>query len=294
MEREVGTDSLTLLGGWQAPGPDDEAPPIFHVQAARLEREISAKNFLIWYAFQYDLRIHLMREISVASADMLMEQPIEGEPFLERTAAVIEGDRVFLLTGIAHASRYPEVEEMFGAMIASFRILTPSPRRTIERWEDCALLGDAVRFRHPASFRPTLVDGSDDQRAIVGLHGLDVEGAISGIIHVEAARGAPLALDDEHARILAAIRPSGITPSGDPSEVPLEAEGGSIRPLGMRRYPALIEGNELEHEIWIALMCSDSLVVRVWMTTPDKKSSFLHWATNRRALEILLGSLAAA
>ncbi len=290
MEREVSAEALTPLAGWQAPEPEDEAPSIFAVQAAQLEREISAKSFLIQYALTQDLRVHHLRELSPAFADMVMERRIEGAPFLERVAALIEGDRAFVLSGLAYGARYPTHEQTFGAMVASFRVLARSASRTIEPWEELRLL-DAIRLRHPAAFRPQLADGSDDAQATATLSGYDAYGAIGGMIHVGASRGAPLAVPDEHARVLRAIAPMGIAPSGEPTELPMEVEAPGLVGLGCRRYPALVEGNELEHEIWIALARTSDLVLRVCMTTPDQPSSFLHWAQNRRAFEIVLGTL---
>lgn len=291
MDRRVGTDTLTPLAGWQGPGSEDDSPPIFHVQAIRLEREVSAKNFLLLVAFRQGMRGHFIRELSPVFADSLVDQSIEGVPFFARVAVAIDGDRAFVLMGIARADRYESLARMFGAMVASFRVLTPSGQRTVERWPDYALLDGAVRFQHPAAFRPALLEGSDDQRAIVSLFGFDPSDVIGGIIHVEAMRGAPLELEAEYARLLGACRKSGVMASGDPEEIGLEIEAGPLRALGSRRYPAIIEGNENEHEIWMTLLASDDLVVRIWMTTPNKQSSFEHWATNRRALEIVLGTL---
>jgi hypothetical protein len=291
MNRPVGYDVLTPLAGWQAPGSDDDAPPLFHVQAVKLPREISAKNLLIQSALALGMDGHFMREVSVRLADALAQSSVEGANVLERMVISIDGDRAFVLMGIATADRYLEVQEVFGAMVASFQVLTRSSKPSIERWQRYSLLGEAVGFEHPESWRPALLDGSDDQRAVVSLFGFDPDDVIGGIMHVEAVRGRPLAVADEYERVLGACRLSNIVPNGDPTDVPLEVSGERFRALGMRTYPSMIEGNDLDQEIWIVLLEARDLVVRVWMTTPAKGADFAHWATNRRAFEILMGTL---
>lgn len=291
MDREVGLDVLTPLAAFQGPGAEDDPPPIFHVQAMTLDREITAKNLLLAHAIGADMMLHVLRELSPVFADALFQQDIDGAHVMLRQALAIDGDRAFMLSGIVVPERYAELSETFGAMVASFRVARPSHKRTIERWREYVLEPGEVRFEHPASFRPLLVDGSDAQRALVSLYGFDSEDNIGGILHVESQRGRELPIDAEYERLLEVCRGMNVRPNGDPEEIALEVEAGRYRALGMRRYPAQIPGNDLDQDIMIALLAADDLVVRMWMTTPAKRGSFLHWAQNRRAFEIVLGTL---
>jgi hypothetical protein len=107
--------------------------------------------------------------------------------------------------------------------------------------------------------------------------------------HLEASR--KCALEEEYERVLAHCARSGLVPNAAPKEIGVEAEGERIRPLGTRMYPAMIEGNEVDQELWITLLAANDIVLRVWLMTPAKEADFEHWATSRRAYEIVLGTL---
>jgi hypothetical protein len=121
MDRPVNADAMTMLGGWQAPGRDEDLPPMFHVQAITLEREITANFMLLFAALGHE---RPSSRVSPAFADAL-EQPIDGAALLVRGRAH-RRRRAFVAMGVTRRIA-TGLEQTFGAMIASFRVLADKP-----------------------------------------------------------------------------------------------------------------------------------------------------------------------
>jgi hypothetical protein len=291
MERAANADQLTPVAALQAPDGTGVAPIIFHVQVVTLPRELRASSFIASYGLQRKLELLVMREMSPVFADALLRQPIDGEPFLLRMAVRFDGDRAFVVSGVAHERDYDAQEVSFGVMVASLGLLTPSPRRTIEDRRRAVLL-DRVAFDYPASWAKTLAPDGSDTHAAYDLLTADPAGAFTGWIRVELDMEPPaITLEGDFAIVRAHAELSNVTLEDEFTEVGITPGPGAIVPLGMRIYRGTLPDNDIPQEIWATILDVGGARLRVWMLTAARGGSFDHWAVNERGYRILLETL---
>lgn len=290
MRERVGTRRLIPLAAFEGP-QTGVAPVIFHVQSARLQREITAAHWIEQYSRQSSLERVALRELSSAFADSLVRQVIEGEPFLVRLAARIDGDRIFVLMGLAHTDDYEPWARIFGVMVASFDVLTPSSRSTIEARRTTSVL-DVVEFDYPESWKTTPVPGSDTTRAAISLFGHDPANNPIGRIRVEVDRRPGVEDPEEDLQhVLQHWRGRGIVLEEGWTELRVDRDGGPVTPRLARTYKGRFKNSPVVHELWILLMDAGDSRVRASLETIARQEDFQPWALSQRAFRIVLTTL---
>ena len=206
-------------------------------------------------------------------------------------ARFLDGDRAYLLSGIAHERDYPDYELSFGLMVASFEPLSPTGRPSIERWHDASLL-DRVRFVHPDGFKRRALSGATETHAGLDLLTQDTNENFTGLIRLELDLNPPqVTLEGELAIVKAHYEQMDVAFEEGEQEITFEVDGDLLAPRTLRIYRGRLPNNELAQEVRAAIYEVEGGSLRVSMLGPARDGSFDHWAVNDRAFRILLSTL---
>ncbi|MEC7524410.1 MAG: hypothetical protein VYE22_31300 [Myxococcota bacterium] len=287
-DRAVSAERLTPLSGWDDPA-QRIGPMMFHVQAIGLPRELSAEHLLMLHALEARAELIAIRAPSATLSNGLMRLMIEGAPFLLRVAVFMDGDRAFFVTGMAPAEEYPDYADTFAAMMSTFRVTRPSPRRTVEPHVRRTLL-DAIAFEAPASFKALDAPGATETHRAMDLFHRDPRGAFTGVIRVELDLGvaAPSA-DDDLAAVRRELERRGLEIEAVKSREMDEGEGALVG-RGFHVLHAK-DAQGIPHEIPVSLLAVHGRPLRIWSLSRGRRFDFPSWAIHDRAFRVINDTL---
>jgi len=290
--KDLNPNTLKPLGIFKGPA-EGGANPFIQIQAVQLLREITAANWLRHYAVATERKIIAMKPVSNNFSDSIMEFQIQAYPFTARATASIDGNRLFFLLNLALSSTYPKYKEIFGVPVASFNLQKLSGKPSIEKPLSYNLK-NIVRFAYPGSWqcRP-LTEKRPKGKEAVDLFSYDPEGNLCGRIRVKTVEKAISKNTETQIQDTMAEYRDGNIIAGKLLES-IEVEIGAERfdSAVVKAYRAQIEGNEIEQELWIAVIEEPKYSIIVSLLTLFREQAFYIWAINHRAYYMILETLA--
>lgn len=282
----VALKPLGLFRGPQMAG----ANPYVLVQAIRLEKEITAADWLTHVSHSTGWELAEVSPAGVAFCDSLVEMVVEGREMWGRAAARIDGDRAFLLLAVGPSEVFEELAPVYGTAVSSFLVLQPARRQTVEE-RASHRVGDEVGFSFPASWEVRETKSPELRKSAIDLYSF-IGMELHGLVRVKVARssaGATLEGELDHAHeeladanvIVGGLRAQSRPGLGNPR----------FREAVLRVHDARIEGNPAPMEVWICGIDAKPHVVTVTLLVPARDSEFVSWAIGRRAFEIALETI---
>ncbi len=275
-------------------GPkDDNGNPMLQVWCQGLIREISAADWLKEYLANSKAAILALESRSPYLADALALRK-EGPASLKvRISAHLAGNRLFLIEGIIPDDLYPKYADAFGVAVSSFKPTVLSDNPHVELWQTHHL-DNAVVFNAPYSWlerRPKGPPGLD----LVDLFNLNAKAEPVAVLKVMSVRRAltkgkkgidlPALLTSEFTK--AGLRIIELA-SEEKFPAPKPFGNGSLR-ICKADLPAAKEQRLMN--LLVASVDTPTHHVLVGLQTCAPSQGFYEYAVNRRAFDIVLGTL---
>lgn len=282
--------NLKPLGIFRGP-EEGGANPTIQIQAVQLKKEITAANWLRHYAIITDRKIPAVKPVSDNFADSLMEFLIAERKFTGRATASIDGDRLFFLLNLTLDSTYDKYKELFGVSVVSFNLQQRSLKQSIEN-HILYNLHDIIQFRYPESWKYRLPEDMPFGKKGIDLFNFDPDGNICGKIRVKTVeKGVSKGVDTQFKDTLDEYREAGVSKGKLLETINVEIGDDRFDSAIINVYKGDIEGNEMGQEMWIAVIEEPKYYIVVSLLTPFREQLFYVWAINRKAYDIVLGTL---
>ncbi len=262
------------------------------LHAVKLVREIRASHWLRHYAAVTERKIVELKELSERFADSLLEFEIKGHTFSGRAAALIDGDRVFLLLCFAEQSAYPHLAEVFGLAVSSFKLKNPSSRPSIEPRAKYDLAG-IVKFAYPASWTTRAPEQAPVGKQAVDLYHFDDDQVFQGLIRVKTVSRQAIAKTDELIEhTIEEFSESNLVLHDMLHTGPIPSENDHFSNGRVFIFNAHVQDNEENRqELWITIFEDANHYFVLSLLTPSRRDTFYVWAFNKRAYDIILGNI---
>ncbi|MBF0235747.1 MAG: hypothetical protein HQK65_22330 [Desulfamplus sp.] len=282
--------TLKPLGIFKGP-EENNSTPVIQIQAVQLVKEITAANWLRHYSIMLKRNIISIKPISNTFADCLMEFTIEGQRFTGRATASIDGDRLFFLLNLVQEEAYPKFADLFGVSVVSFNLQQNASKPTIEKHIPFNL-NNITQFNYPESWKYTLLTEAPEGKSGVDFFNFDPDGNICGKIRVKSVeKSVSSVVDDQFNDTFEEYKASNVVTDQLLEGINVEMQSSRFDYAVVNAYRGHIEGNEINQEIWIAVIDDPKYFIIVTLLTPFREQMFYWWAVNRRAFDIVLGSL---
>lgn len=259
--------------------------------AIRLTRELTAAHWLRNYAFQAEREVETLTELSPLFADALMTFELEKVPHTQRCIAKIDGDKLFFVQTFVPSEDYSDEAERLGLVVASFDLQYASGVSYIEP-RAFAHIGGRMRIHHPSSWRPRPIEGLPEGKAALDLYQVDDAGTLTGLMRIKLAekRIAP-SMSVMLQGAFEELADAGILPQEELTNQRIENEVELYKSGQLIVYSAELREGNVPQEIWIYIFETASQFNALWLITPARQSNFYAWAVNKRALELVIGSI---
>jgi hypothetical protein len=262
---------LTRLGGIT-----DAEQATVSIQATSLKQEISAGDWLKYYALTLGKQILTFQPISTDLAQSQLQFEHSSDVLIEQAHAVIHGRWLVLISCLAAKAAYRHLVSTFNQIIMSFRLLNPPLELTIEprttyrlkpyqflcptRWQYQAITENTRVLSHPLGLVKITVLGQISTQAEWLEQQLDdfPHLTLQNLLHHAPLSNPNPRLPHGHLTIYQGIQ------LGEPKE------------LWLSRFQDRV------HRITVALL------------TPARTCAFYSWAVNKRTYGIILASLQSA
>ncbi len=268
-----------------------EAPSKFDMQALELEHQITARNWFFGYILSNGYTLQGMSIISDDRVEALYVTVENAIPYVVRTAAIINGPRMVLVSYYTPEDIWPKERAMQEAVIDSFQFVSPEKVK-IEVSKTYAFI-DMLRFDYPASWRllaPNIysVDGMD-ARLLNTRDGKKLIGEINmRIVSTELETSLP----QEVSYLKENIKNMGLE-VGDLLETPTRFKyKPQVTFARIEVYNAKGTSTKIQdHEYWLAVMAEDRYYYIITMITPSRTADFYNWAQNTEAFQMIVESI---
>lgn len=269
--------NLTPLAIWVAK-PNKSISPSIQVQVAKLTQEISAHHWLRYYATVSEQQILTLQTESVSFADSLVKFQHAEQVVIKRTTAVIHGQWLVFVSGLARESDYPALAETFGLAVTSFTLLKPAEPARIEPWTHYQL-AERLQFDCPASWQTRFATDKEIELYQDENHSLLKVALESQQRFDKPAEVLEKALDNfTQIRIQELLHSAPLPNSSLP---------------GKNHHLLIYQGTlkDKPSELWISFYEDNQYYTVISLLTVSRDTDFYQWAVNKRAYGILLQSL---
>jgi hypothetical protein len=243
------------------------------IQATLLDQEISAGDWLKYYALALGKQILTCQPTSTELAQGLLQFEHSSDVLIERSHAVIHGPWLVLISGLATEAVYPHLASTFNQIIMSFRLLNPPVKPTIEPRTTYRL--QPYQFRCPSRWQSQAVaENTCILSRPLGLVKITVLSQVK-----TQAEWLEQQLDDFPYLTLQNLL----------HHAPLSSPNSQF-PHG---HLVIYQGIQQEEpkELWLSRIPDRIHGVTVALLTPTRMLDFYSWAVNKRTYGIILASL---
>lgn len=268
-----------------------EASSRFEIQALELDHEITARNWFLSHILSNGYTLQGLKEVNNRRVEALYVLVEKSIPYVVRTAAIINGPRMVLISYYCPEGEWKKERAMQERVINSFTFGTPeNTRLEIER--TYAFL-DLLRFDYPASWRLIAPNISSIEGMNAKLLNTNDSNMLLGEINIRVvSTESETSLPQEVGYLKEDIRKIGLE-VGDLIETPSKY---NFKPhVGFARvevYQAKADSKRIQdHEYWLAIMSEDRFYYIVSMVTPSRDADFYNWARNTEAFQIVIESM---
>ncbi|NJO14961.1 MAG: hypothetical protein HC877_04205 [Thioploca sp.] len=243
------------------------------IQATSLDREISAGDWLKYYALTLGKQILTFQPTSTDLAQGLLQFEYSSDVWIERAHTVIHGQWLVLISGLAAKAVYHHLASTFKQIITSFRLLNPPVEPTIEPRTTYRL--KPYQFRCPTRWQYQVVAKNTGVLSHpLGLVKITVLSQIN-----TQAEWLEQQLDDFPQLTLQNLL----------HHAPLSSPNSQLPHGHLMIYQGIQSGEP--KELWLSRFKDRVHWVTVALLTPTRTLAFHSWAINKRTYGIILASL---
>lgn len=273
----------------------------FRVRAVRLDHQITSRQWFTNYAIKNALTLAGMRKISRDRVEVSYASMINGQSYMIRAAAVINGQRMIIGEFITPDSYYSREKDVMVRVIDSFQLLNkvdqpsvatktygfvdiaefqyPSnwtlkapPVRSLNRMKAAVINVPESRLQTQRNFETEFLHGRIDIKL--------VSKAIASNIQAEV-----ILMRDQ-------LENLGFDVGSLIESVENVEFDKSIKQAKVQVYDVSDEQERFhDYELWVAVMNTENYYVTVSLLTPARDVDFYPWAINTEAFKYLISTL---
>jgi len=270
--------------------------PVIEVNFTIIGEEVGLADWFDLYVQMGELR--LLRPKRAAAAETVApllryraRQPVGERECIGEYGLIRDGNRIFLVIGTAAEDDFRKIAGVFDRSIQSFRLLNPASSKYAEPVSSVNGRDGQRLFSYPSRWELVTLDGLSPGKRGADLRFVE-EGDVLGYIRAKQLQRS--AYPD-------------ITPEGAFREARLEVEDSGFQPSrdGWQLVPAPFSTSfgvselkfargtfaGVKDEVWIQVVTGDEALHVFTLLTPSRSENVRQWMINRRAFEIVIGSL---
>lgn len=176
---------LTNIARYFGPAIGDVRPYLW-IEAVRLKREVTARDFMHGYFANRGLSSETERINSEKDAEALFVEVENQGSYAVHGRFIIHGDTLVLVKMAVPVLSYKDLKNLSGYVVTSFD-LKNSISRKIEQRKTFKLL-NVLSFEHLGSWTPAHVERKSTLKTGMELHNLHKDGGLNGVIYIKAYR----------------------------------------------------------------------------------------------------------
>lgn len=268
----------------------------FQIQALRLEYDITAEQWLLQYVLSNGFTLEGLKIYNKDKVGSLHVEVKEGETFITRSIAQINGKRMILAQYIIPADSWESESSIVAQSLETFKLLSPESA-IIEKLNDHMFL-DISKFAYPESWKiqTKAIRSVDRMEALVNnVRSLGESNGqvLDGQISVNMTSSFIMKdLEEELNLVKTEFRKKGLV-IGDLVESLEDMEFSKQVEFGfVDIYDANDTQNKsLKYEVWIGVVALKNYYGLVSMLTPSRNADFFIWSRNSSAFNTVLRTL---
>ncbi len=297
---------LTNIARYFGPAIGDMRPFVW-LEALRLKREITAKDYMYGYFANRGLSPETVRVYSEKQAEALFVEVQDNQSsFAVRARFIIHGDTLVLLRMGVPVLSYKKAKELIGYSLASFSLKQPI-NRIIEEKKTFKLL-NVLSFNHLTSWKTAQVEKNSTLKTGMELQNFHKAGGLNGVIYIRAYRKSSQINEDKlWPEITQLLSDRGFSILGEkpdaqlPSPENIEQYDDFSQKSYEITFKALLKKTDFDIErdekdlirqtMHVTRIDNGNYIVYAILVTPDSNKYYMTWAHNMFAYDLLLDTL---
>lgn len=265
----------------------------FQIQALRLEYEITAEQWMLQHVLENGLTLEGLETYNEDKVGSLHVYLDEGETFVVRSIAQINGKRMIFVQYIVPASQWNKEAPIIQKSLETFKLVNPD-NSMIEDM-DAHLILDLAKFMYPASWVLDTQPVRNIERIHVAINNYNKRQKkfLDGQIRADLV-SAHIAddLEEQLDIIKQDFRRRGLVVGElmytiEDYEFTEDVQFGFVDV-----YEATdTSNNSIGYEVWVGVLALNGYYGFVSLMSPSRDSEFFTWARNVSAFEIVARSL---
>ena len=285
--------SSSLMGDialFYSPPRIDAERSKFQLQALKLEFETTAEQWLLKYILQNGFTLEGLEYFSEDKVGSLHVYVNEGQTYVVRSIAQINGKRMMLAQYIVPSNYWMKEAPIIDKSMKTFEILNPE-KAVIENLVVFPFL-DLAQFSYPESWEPrsTPVRSIDRIQATINNIRKGMSKTLDGQVQVDMVSAFIVDdLEKEMDHLKENLREKGLIigeliESRDDLKFHEQVEFG---------FTDVFEGNNtqnnvLKYEVWVSVLALKNYYFFVTLITPDREEEFFTWSRNLSTYKTVL------
>lgn len=264
----------------------------FELKALKLEFEITAEQWLLKHVLSNGYTLEGLEYFNKDKVGALYIYVEEGETFVVRSVAQINGKRMILARYVVPAQYWMQEAPLIARSLHSYELLNPE-RLQIENMQDYLFL-DIAQFQYPESWNFVAPPVRMIDRMEVDLNNIrkGSKGILDGQIKVEMVSSFIVEdLEQELDDLKTRLRKKGLLvgeliESRENIEFADDVEFGFVDVF----EGTDTENNVLNYEIWNGVFALDNYFIFTTLVTPHRDHEFFTWSRNVTTYQNVLRS----
>jgi hypothetical protein len=265
----------------------------FQIQALRLEYELTAEQWLLQHILGNGYTLEGLKFYNKDKVGSLYIYLKDGETFVVRSIAQINGKRMILAQYIVPAAQWNKEAAIIAQSLETFELLNPDDAQ-IETLHDHLVL-DIAQFSYPASWKLDTppVKTVDRLSSTISNYNKRQKTILDGRIHLDLISAYVFDdLTEEFNKIKLDFRNKGLV-IGDLIRTDEDYDFQNNIEFGfIDIYEATDTQNKsMGYEVWIGVATIDNYYSFITLMTPARDDDFFTWSRNVSAFNTVLQSL---
>lgn len=287
-EAESGLSNYTLsnrllgeIAEFYSPPRIDAPRSRFSIRAVNLEYELEAEQWFLQYVLSNGFTLEGIRVYNKRKVEALHVYLKEGETYVVRTVAQINGKRMILAQFTSPAWYWQDEKVISYEVMQSFKMLSPEIKM-IENMKTHQFL-DLVEFMYPDSWKLTTSPIKDTDRMTALLENIRPEtNILDGQIFVDVVSSYIIEdLENEINMVKRKLNKQGLLvgtlmETRDDVSFHKDVEFGFAEVYEARDT----ENDSLLYELWMSAMATPEHFYFMYLVTPHRDADFFIWARN--------------
>lgn len=265
----------------------------FEILALKLDYEITAEQWFLQYILSNGYTLEGLKYYNKDKVGALHVFLNDGETYVARSIAQINGKRMILANYIIPAAEWGKEAAITGQSMDTFELMNPDDSM-IETMNEHMFL-DIAKFQYPASWKIQTSPIRTIERIGAKINNFH-EGEtniLDGQIEINLASTYVVTnLEEEHNNLKVELRRRGILINDLVETIEDFDFGGSIDFGFIDVYQANDTNNKsMQYEVWIGTLAVQSYYGFITLLTPARDSEFFTWSRNVSAFEAILRTI---